>query len=403
MLARMAVLTALKRPKRLILILLTVALSVFVMEFVAGWIAGMRDRMTRKIAEEAPQLLIETDARFKSLDPLEPDNYLAAADTDASLLRADPRVVRVEKVTPFGGLALESSSGKNLGLAFNAIEPGTSFFAQVARGKIRGSFPIRGEGVAISSRALALLGTPNATTVTVLVQDIYGAPSYRELPIACVFATDDTSFDESTAFIDSASATDLLGTNQPAELWVRLADPNKAPALKASLASTLSGRGEISRSWEEIEGSLFVMIRFMDLFMLIINIIVLAVAATVITNAILMNVFERRREYGTLRAIGMRKRDQKALILLEGAFEGIVGAVIGALLAFPLVLWLSYHGLPIGEASRYFGSGDVMYFAPNPLASLENIAFGALIAVAGSLYAAAVATRSTVVESLRHE
>ena len=139
----------------------------------------------------------------------------------------------------------------------------------------------------------------------------------------------------------------------------------------------------------------------MDFFMLVINIFVLVVAATVITNAILMNVFEKQREYGTLRAIGMKRREQAFLVLAEGAAQGIAGALLGALLALPVVLFLKRHGLPIGAASHAFGMGDVIYFGTDPLATLRNIGFGTLIALAGSLYAALVGTRSTVVDALR--
>lgn len=403
MLARIALLTALKRPRRLLLIILAVALSVFVMEFVSGWIEGMRDRLHWKISEEGPQLLIETQARRDALDRLEPAHFLADPQTDLALLRSRPEVAAVENLTPFGALLLDQASGKNLGVALQAVEPGTAFFAQIRRGRLRGDFPLKGPGLAVSEQTLRLLGAPDAATLMVLVQDMSGSPSYRELPVSCVFATDDSAFDQSTAFIDEASAKDLLGSRGPAELWVRLRDPETAPAVKAALEPALAARGETLRSWEELEGPLFVMIRLMDLFMYVVNIIVLAVAATVITNAILMNVFERRREYGTLRAIGMRRREQRGLILLEGLFVGLAGAILGALLALPLVLWLQVHGLPIGEASRYFGGGDVMYFAPNPLSTLQNVAFGSLIAVAGSLYAALVAGRSTVVEALRRD
>ena len=43
-----------------------------------------------------------------------------------------------------------------------------------------------------------------------------------------------------------------------------------------------------------------------------------------------------------------------------------------------------------------------MYFGASSFVTLENIGFGVLIALAGSLYAAFVGTRSTVVDALRN-
>jgi len=223
-----------------------------------------------------------------------------------------------------------------------------------------------------------------------------------ELAVACVFSTDDGEFDASTAFIDIDTAAELLGTRGTAELWLRLYDPNTAEALRDSQLAYLKSRDCVARTWSELQGSMLVMLKLSDLFILIIDIIVLIVAATVITNAILMNVFEKRREYGTLRAIGLRRRQQSFLILAEGGGQGLVGAVLGVALAMPLVLYLQRHGLAIGEASHVFGGGDLMYFGLDPVATLENMGFGVLIALVGSLYAAIVGTRSSVVDALKN-
>ncbi|HTX74236.1 MAG TPA: FtsX-like permease family protein [Rectinemataceae bacterium] len=400
MLLKMALLSALKRPKRAILIMLAVALSVFVMEFVSGWVEGMKIRMQQKIVEESAHLIIERKARLDALDPLEPKNYIEDAKTLAARIAADPRVSRVEELSSFGALVL--AGDRNLPLQMYAVEEGTSYFSQIGRGARTGGFPFKGAGIAISQKALDLIGAGGARSLIVLVEDSSGAPQYRELPVACVFQTDDSQFDSSTAFMDRATAADLLGTKGAAELWVKLARPDDAPAVAASLGPLLSPVDCVARTWETLQGSLLVLIKFMNLFMLVVNIFVLVVAATVITNAILMNVFEKQREYGTLRAIGMKRRQQGALVLLEGAGQGVAGALIGAVLALPLILYLKHHGLPIGEASHVIGAGDVMYFGMNALSTLRNVCFGALIAVVGSLYAALAGTRGSVVDALKN-
>ena len=76
MLVKIALLSALRRPKRTALIVFAIALSVFVMEFISGWAVGMRDRMRRKVLEESAHLMVERTARLDALDPLEPRNYI---------------------------------------------------------------------------------------------------------------------------------------------------------------------------------------------------------------------------------------------------------------------------------------------------------------------------------------
>jgi putative ABC transport system permease protein len=399
MLGKMVVLSVLKRPRRTALIMLTIALSVFMMEFVSGWVQGSKDRMNKKILNESPHILVERSERLKSLDPLEPTDLIPKAEAMARGLESDDRVARVEELLRFGALAV--SGEKSIGIAVYGIEGGTGFFSQVAGGVVRGSFPWNGPGVAVSVRTLVLIGAPDAKSLTLLVEDAFGAPAYRELPIACVFKTDDSQFDAMTGFVDFATASDLLGVDGASELWMRLKEPNRAEVVRASLLPALESADCSARTWEELQGSLLVMLRMFGFFMIVMNSFVLVVAATVITNAILMNVFEKQGEYGTLRAIGLKKRQQVGLVLAEGGVQGLAGSIVGAVLALPVVLYLQAKGLNIGAASRMFGGGDAMYFGLNPLGTVLDLLFGVLIAISGSLYAAFVGSRATVVDALK--
>ena len=81
--------------------------------------------------------------------------------------------------------------------------------------------------------------------------------------------------------------------------------------------------------------------------------ILIVVVAFGILNTILMSVFERVREFGVLRAIGMRPRAVFSLVLAESALLAALGIAIGIALAIPLVLWLEQHPIPMtGESYR---------------------------------------------------
>jgi len=60
-----------------------------------------------------------------------------------------------------------------------------------------------------------------------------------------------------------------------------------------------------------------------------IGLIALTIAALGIANALLAAVRERRREIGVLKAIGARDRDVLRWFLVEAAFSGVVGGVLG--------------------------------------------------------------------------
>jgi ABC-type lipoprotein release transport system permease subunit len=81
--------------------------------------------------------------------------------------------------------------------------------------------------------------------------------------------------------------------------------------------------------------------------------ILLLMGAVGILNLMLMAVFERTREMGVLAALGLKGRQVMWLFVLEGAFIGLVGAVIGCLLSWLLIAWLGRTGI---DFSAFYGA-----------------------------------------------
>jgi len=73
-------------------------------------------------------------------------------------------------------------------------------------------------------------------------------------------------------------------------------------------------------------------LRVVDIVLGSIGLIALVIAALGITNAMLAQVRERRREIGVLKAIGARDRDVQRVFLLEAGFIGGVGGIAGTAL-----------------------------------------------------------------------
>ena len=73
------------------------------------------------------------------------------------------------------------------------------------------------------------------------------------------------------------------------------------------------------------------------------------IALVGIVNTLMLSVFERTREIGLLRAVGMRRRQVRAMIRSEAVilaiFGAIVGIVIGTALGLALVASLRQQGI----------------------------------------------------------
>jgi ABC-type antimicrobial peptide transport system permease subunit len=80
-----------------------------------------------------------------------------------------------------------------------------------------------------------------------------------------------------------------------------------------------------------------------------ISFIIIAISAINISHNFFMQVTERRRELGLLRAVGATRGDVRLVVLGEAALIGLIGGILGILLAVgvaQIVDWGSAHYLP---------------------------------------------------------
>jgi ABC-type lipoprotein release transport system permease subunit len=132
--------------------------------------------------------------------------------------------------------------------------------------------------------------------------------------------------------------------------------------------------------------------------------IVLGITATVVTNTLVMAVFERTREIGILAAIGMRGRRILGLFLTESSLLAFGGILLGLILGEAFVAYMAHVGFYIGNMGLTgILIGNRIYPVPTlqDAISLSLVAF--IVALLAGLYPAVVASRMEPVAALRAE
>jgi putative ABC transport system permease protein len=119
--------------------------------------------------------------------------------------------------------------------------------------------------------------------------------------------------------------------------------------------------------------------------------IALFIGAIGMLNTMVMSVFERTREIGTLRAIGWRKSRIAQMIISESVLLSIGGAIVGSLAGIALTKFLST--LPNAAG---FMTGDV------PLAVIaQGFVVAILVGLVGAIYPALWSANLLPTEALR--
>ncbi len=112
-------------------------------------------------------------------------------------------------------------------------------------------------------------------------------------------------------------------------------------------------------------------------------------------NMMYGSVMSRSREVATLRAIGFRKRNILASFLFESMLVGLLGGILGCLLALPM------HGISGATANFETFSEVFFHFRLTPEILLRGVIFGVAVGVIGGYLPARRAARTRLIDLLR--
>jgi len=105
-----------------------------------------------------------------------------------------------------------------------------------------------------------------------------------------------------------------------------------------------------------------------------------------------MNVLERVRELGILRAAGLTRRQARRLVMLEAAVLGAVGAIIGV-----------GAGIVAGAILAALGAGPGVTYDPGLGSIAMALVGGVVLAVVASVWPANLASRIEIVRAVQYE
>ncbi len=171
------------------------------------------------------------------------------------------------------------------------------------------------------------------------------------------------TFDARDARIVQIMKTSVPTVDQ-AQIWVSLEKMRSLTRMEneASLVILAQGSKEFPQASGWIHKDMDFLLREIDLIVKskqaggsIIYTILLALALLAIFNTQVLSIFRRRKEMGTLMAMGMPRGKVIQLFTLEGAMHSILAAIVAAIYGIPLLLWSAKTGWAMPDAIDDFG------------------------------------------------
>jgi putative ABC transport system permease protein len=286
------------------------------------------------------------------------------------------------------------------GVQILGIEPDSPANQPFREGILSGEF-IKAddrEGILVGNILADKLGLKVNDKVNLLVTTSNGDVNEQLFTVRGIFTTRTPAYDESTIFMPLAKAQAITATeNHASTIFVTLQDLNQADAV----AQALKGSNYKILTWRDQNVFITQFEDYANAFFVILYLIVLGITATVVTNTLVMAVFERTREIGILSAIGMKGRGIMAQFLAEAALLATGGVIGGLIIGGAAVAYFTIYGIYIGD----YGISGVLFedhiYAHLTLQNTLNLAILTyIITLIASLYPARLAARLEPVEAL---
>lgn len=396
--------------------LLTISLIAFGVVFVLVFVAvssSFKDIMIRQITNSyLGDLQIHRRGYVASIETL-PLNLNLSPQQAANAVKAlkeNPEVSAFSERIKFG--AMFSNFTETTNIRINGVVPENEFAACPAM-STRISDGDKSAGALAKGKILvpALLargmGSKVGDTVVIIATNRDGSVNGKTLVISGILesATGPGGRD-GYVHIDDAMEILRMTQREISEFAISLKIPERVDRVAESLRAQL---GEVVKdpkkapfqvhTWAELSPFSNIA-KIVDLMTIFVKVMLIAIVLISILNVMIMAVYERVREIGTIAAIGTLPGRILSLFLVEGVLLGVAGAAAGVLAGAGIIVALN-----VWKVSVTFG-GARQLFVLSPRIDPVEVGLASLmvivVSVLASVQPAIRASRMEPIDALRH-
>lgn len=293
------------------------------------------------------------------------------------------------------GFVLAASNSKTRGAMVLGVDPAREEALNGLQSQlIAGNF--ESGGIVLADRLAERLGLQLGDTVVLLGQGYQSQQAAGAYPVTGLVKPKLPELRKQTAYLLLPDAQALFAAEGMVSSVLVMPHENASISqMQGKMQSLLPADGYVLvRNWEELLPELLAAIEFDNASNRIVLVILYIVIGFGIFGTVLTMTLERRKEFGVLVSVGMRRGRLALMTLYETLLLGGMGVIAGLLGSMPIVAWFYDHPVPLsaelGEMSENFGVDPFIYFSADPsiFVSQAGIVMGmcALVALYPVLY-----------------
>ena len=408
---KLAARNLLRYRRRTLLTALLITLGVMALLLFVAAAGSFKQTMVGSITDSMlGHLQVHRKGYTQSIDnlPLNMSLQPKAVEKIETALKADPEVAAYSLRVKLG--AMFSNFAENTSIRLNGVDPAAEDAAvpalrqRISEGDKTGPLVEPGK-VLIPSLLARGMKVKVGDSVVLVVTNASGSVNGKTFTVGGVLEGI-TGPGGRDGYIHINDARELLRMDKPEvmEIAVRLKSIDALDAvskrLTASLDEIQNKEGKPATEvhlWSDLSPFANI-VRMIDLMTLFIRIMLIAIVLVSVMNVMLMAVYERIREIGTLAAIGTQPGKLMAIFLSEGLLLGLAGALAGIGLSYAVVAYLNINPLVFN-----FGREQITLHPALQLIEVGGVlALAVVVSALASLQPAWRAARMDPIQALRH-
>ena len=335
-------------------------------------------------------------SKTKSQKPLE-----YALDDAASIrkqIERDPRVkMTAAQITLMG---LVSNGEKSETFIATAVEPQKD--REMNNQKVTAGTDLpdsEPDAVMVGAGLASSMNVKPGDYLTIMTTTTAGSLNAMDVRVAGIFTIGVKEFDDRAIKMPLAGAQQLLQTKKIEKLLVFLNNTEDTAAAHQAIASQIHGI-EI-KEWSELASFYHQVVALYNGIFGFLGIVVFAIVVFSVANTILMSIFERTREIGTLMAIGTTRGRLRKMFIAEGVTIGVIGGVLGLAIG-ALLATLINHGNVMLPPPPGYTAGYRLQILMQPGVLITAFLVSFVTATISSIVPALKASRMKIVDALGH-
>ncbi len=332
----------LRTPRRTILTFLMFTVSIALYIFMQGIFGGMEEMTARNYINFETGHLKVTSATYEDDGPFSINNFIANPEEVNRKLMNRSEIEASTLRIRFPG---EADNGiDSVPCLVTGIDPVLDKRVFTLSNFIISGHNIEKAGDILIGMNLAKdLSLEKGTSFYFTFRNSHGTVDSVPLKVAGILNTPDPLINASGIYMSIEKAAKYLDTKSVTSIIIRLREMALTTKMKSVLTAALPGYKFVT--WEEQAKDVLTLSRTKEKFIFLFVIALMIIGTVGIVNTMLISIFEKTKEIGMLKALGMRDTDILKLFLTEGVILGFLGGLLGVLFGGALNGWYAIHGL----------------------------------------------------------